>query len=127
VERLPTPAELAAKAQILVETPKGVKIGEQLSMDTTIKPSTEIDPAQCAGAIAQTSAAIARFAGVLAFAAPKIKACTFPGAPSGVAVLPDGKTQPLPLIKGAPAYDPTAIKGVKLIRLAKAPIVVSLE
>lgn len=127
VERLPTAAELAAKTPLTITAPKGSKIGEQLNMDTSIKPAQEIEAAQCVAAIGQVNAAISRFAGLLTFAAPKIKACTFVGAGSGTAVMADGKTQPLPLIKGAPAYDPAAIKGAKTIRLAKTPTLVSME
>jgi hypothetical protein len=64
---------------------------------------------------------------MMAMLAPKVKAATFIGAGSGVAVMADGKTVPLPLIKGAPAYDPEAVKGARTIRLAKMPSVVSLE
>lgn len=126
VERLPSPAEMAAHAQVATEAPKGAfSVG--ISLVTSIKPAQEISAAECALAVTQVNGAIQKAAGMMAMLAPKVKATTFPGAGSGVAVMADGKSVPLPLIKGAPAYDPDAIKGAKTIRLAKAPSVVSLE
>jgi hypothetical protein len=126
VERLPTPAEMAAHAQVAVDAPKGY-FNVRLNIRPSIRPAQEIDAAQCALAITQLNAAIKRAAGLLALAAPQVKVTTFPGAGSGVAVMGDGKTTPLPLLKGAPVYDPAAIKGAKTIRLAKVPIAVGLE
>jgi hypothetical protein len=127
VERLPTAAELAAHAQVGLDAQAGMKFTNHLSLDTAIRPAQEISAAECVQAIDQANAAIRRAAGVMAMLAPKVKAVTFIGAGSGVAVLADGKTAPLPLIKGAPAYDPEALKNVKTLRLAKAPTLVSLE
>jgi hypothetical protein len=127
LERLPTAAELAG-AQVAIDAPPGnFKLNVQLNLDTTIPPAPEISAAECAQAIDQVNAAIRRQAGLLALVAPRIKATSFPGAGSGVAVLADGKTVPLPLIKGAPAYDPAAIRNARTIRLAHTPSVVSLE
>jgi hypothetical protein len=127
VERLPTAAELAAHAQIGLDAQPGMKFTNHLSLDTSIRPAQEIAAAECVQAMDQANAAIRRAAGVMAMLAPKVKAVTFVGAGSGVAVLADGKTAPLPLIKGAPAYDPAAIKNARTIKLTKAPTLVSLE
>lgn len=126
VERLPTPAELAAHAEVATDGPKG-SFNIRLNLLTSIKPAQEISAADCALAVTQVNAAIQKAAGMMAMLAPKVKATTFPGAGSGMAVMADGKTVPLPLIKGAPAYDPEAIKNAKTIRLAKSPSAVSLE
>jgi hypothetical protein len=127
VERLPTPAELAAHAQVAIDVPPAVKLSNRLSLDTAIPPALEVNASTCAQAIAQANDAVRRAAGVMAMLAPTIKAVTFVGAGSGVAVLADGKAVPLPVIGAAPAYDPDAIKGAKTIRLAKAPTLISLE
>jgi len=127
VERLPTSAELAAHAQVAIDAPPTVKFSNRLSLDTAIPPAPEVNAATCAQAIAQANDAVRRAAGVMAMLAPKVKAATFVGAGSGVAVLADGKTLPLPLIGGAPAYDPDAIKGARTIRLARTPSLISLE
>jgi len=125
-ELLPSPADLAAHAQIATDAPKGA-FNVRMNVFTNIKPAQELSAADCALAVTQVNTAIQKAAGMMAMLAPKVKATTFPGAGSGMAVLADGKTVPLPLIKGAPAYDPDAIKGAKTIRLAKTPALVSLE
>jgi hypothetical protein len=127
VERLPSPAEIAAHAQLLVEAAPGIKFHNRLALDTAIRPAQEIVAADCGLAIKQANDAIGRAAGVMAMLAPKVRATTFEGSGSGVAVLADGRTTPLPLIDGQPAYDPSKIKDAKAIRLAKAPTLVSLE
>jgi hypothetical protein len=124
VQRLPTAEELAAHPQIAVG---GGAVQVTLGLWSSIRPSEEISAADCALAIAQANSTMKRAAGVMAMLAPQVKVTTFPGAGSGVAVMADGKTTPLPLFKGAPAYDPVAIKGAKTIRLAKAPTAVGLE
>ena len=127
VERIPTQAELADHAQVAIEAPKGSKFAAHMSVDTAIRPTLEISAGDCAKAIDQYDAQVKRQAGILAMVVPKAKACTFPGAGSGVAVMGDGKNQPLPVIKGMPAFEPENARGAKLIRLARAPSVVSLE
>ncbi|MFV4677348.1 hypothetical protein ACNJU9_21230, partial [Mycobacterium tuberculosis] len=92
VDRLPTLAELGQHAQIAIDAPPGLKFNSHLSLESAIKPALEINPADCATSIAQANAAIQHAAGVMAMLAPKVKAVSFPGAGSGVAVMPDGKT-----------------------------------
>lgn len=127
VERLPTVAELNAHAQLAIEAPKGTRLAMSPTVETAIRPTSEISPADCAKAIEQFNAQVKRQAGILALAAPKAKVCTFPGAGSGVAVLADGKTQPLTVVKGMPAFEPEAAKGARVVRLTKVPTAVSLE
>jgi hypothetical protein len=127
LERLPTPADFAAHAQVAIDAPAGSKFSNRLSLDTAIPAALEVSPSTCILAISQANAAVRHAVGVMAMLAPKVKAVTFVGAGSGVAVLADGRTVPLPLIAGAPAYDPDAIKGAKAIRLARTPSLISLE
>lgn len=127
VERLPTPAELNDHAQVALEAPKGTKLSIKMAVETTIRPAVEVSPGDCAKAINQYNNQVKRQAGILALAVSKAKACTFPGSGSGVAVMTDGKTQPLTVVKGMPAFEPEAARGAKTVRLAKAPTVVSLE
>ncbi len=127
IDRLPTPTELAAHAQVAIDAPPSAKFSSRLSLDTAIAPAPEVSAASCAQAIAQANAVIRKAAGVMAMLAPKVKAATFVGAGSGVAVLADGRTVSLPLVGGAPAYDPEVIKDARSIRLGRAPSVISLE
>ena len=127
VERIPTAADMAEHAQIAIDAPKGAKFAAHMSADTAIRPALEVNAADCAKAIDQYNTQVRRQAGVMALVVPKAKACTFPGAGSGAAVMGDGKTQPLPIVKGMPAFEPEAMKGARTVRLAKAPTLVSLE
>jgi len=127
VQRLPTAPELAAHSQIAVEAKPEYKFGARLSLDTSIKPAQEISAAECDLAVNQANAVIRRAAGVMAMMAPKVKAVTFIGSGSGTALTTEGAAIPLLLIKGAPAYDPEALKNAKTIRLSKTPTLVSLE
>jgi hypothetical protein len=126
LERLPTAAELATGAQVAVDAPKG-PLGMKIDLNAAIRPATEISANDCQRAIGQANAFVHHAAGLLAMAAPQLKAATFPGAGSGVAVMPDGKAISLPLANGAPSYDPAAIKGAKTIRLAKTPSYIGLN
>lgn len=126
-ERLPTPAELAAHAQVAIEAPPTFKVSNRLSLDTALPPALEVNAGACVQAIAQGNDAVRRAAGVMTMMAPKVKAVTFVGAGAGLAVLNDGKTVPLPFIHGAPAFDPVAIKDARVIRLNRAPTLISLE
>ncbi len=120
--RLPTSADLAAHAQVTVSAPHGAKLSSRLDLGSSIAPAQEISAADCTLAIAQANAAIRRVAGmVMSFMAPHISRAAFPGAGSGVAVAADGKTTPLPVVKGVPVYDPNAIKGAKTLRFTHAP------
>ncbi len=126
VKSLPTPGDLAAHAQVAIEAPPGSKFSSRLSLDTAIPPAVEVNASTCAQAINQANDAVRRAVGVLAMLA-RFKAVTFVAAGSAVAVLADGKTVPLPLVGGAPAYDPDGIKGAKTIRLARTPSLIGLE
>jgi hypothetical protein len=126
VERLPTEADLAAHAMIALDVPRGY-ISIPVDLGAAMPPAREIDPARCALAIDQANGAIRRAFGMLAFIAPRVGAVTFPGAGSGVAVMADGKTRPLPLHNGAPTYVPGPFKEARTLRLARTPNAVVLE
>ena len=127
VVRLPTLAELQAKTQVAVQAPKGSKMGITMALEAAIAPSEEIAAADCKLAIDQANGAIKKVAGVFALAAPHIAKTTFHGASAGTAVWPDGHSQPLPVAKGTPSFDPTAMKGAKAVRLDHAPTRIELE
>ena len=95
----------------------------QLSME--LQPLTRmaelVPAAEVAASVVQCRAAIKAKAGVIGFAAPKIEQVIFTGVTSGTAVMADGKTAPLPLFKGMPAYDPAALPGVASLKFPKVP------
>jgi hypothetical protein len=102
------------------------KVGLALVLEPMMAPSTHLDARGLAASIAQAAAAVASIAGVLSFAAPKIVAALFPGAPSGEAALDNGHSQPLPIganrFWGAlPYYEPDSMAGARSLTLARAP------
>jgi beta-lactamase regulating signal transducer with metallopeptidase domain len=128
VERLPSAADLAAHAVVMVRAPAGQhNLIVTPSLHTSIPPAREISAADCAQAIAQVTAGSRKIKGLLGFLVSRTRAVTFPGAGVGIAILADGRTVPLPLLHGAPAYDPAVIRSAKLIRLARMPLLVDLE
>lgn len=127
VGRLPTAADFAAHAQVAIDAPKGAKFGSRLDLSTNIKPAQDISASDCALAVVQANAAIQRVAGVMAMLAPHLSKVIFLGAAGGVAIAADGKSQPLPLVKGQPAYDPATVKDARVLRFSKAPASLDLE
>lgn len=126
LERLPTLAQLKGGDRIFFDVPPGAKLGVTMEPRPTAKPAVEMSAADIAGAIEQTKAAIHRFAGVFGFAAPRIDRAVFAGAGSGTAVMGDAKAVPLPETGRDPYYDPAVLKGVKTLRFAKAPTMITL-
>jgi beta-lactamase regulating signal transducer with metallopeptidase domain len=127
--RLPSAAELAANAAVFaVRAPRQpVQLDIRPNLQTSIAPAREISAADCALAISQVQGGAKKAMGLLGFFLSKIRAVTFPGAVSGVAILENGRTVPLPQLEGSPAYDPQAIPSARLIRLARTPTIVDLE
>lgn len=120
-DRLPTLQQFRDKAQLSLEAAKGVRIGVALAVEPAARPAREMDAADLAAAVVQAQAGERKLAGVLAFAAPKLARVAFDGVRSGEAVGPDGRAQPLPLVKGRPVFDPVALKGAKTVRFPAAP------
>ena len=124
IETLPSAEDLKDHPDIIVRTsvPQSIKfqLATTIATKPLIEPALEIDAAKCALAIEQVNGAIPKAARMMGLA-PKIKALGFRDAGSGVAVLEDGRTVPLPMSYGAPSYDPSKIPGAKLIRLQQVP------
>ena len=125
VETLPSAEDLKGHPEVIVRTSAGqsgqFQLTTSIATHPLIEPGLEIDAAKCALAIEQVNGAIPKAARMMGLA-PTIKAIGFKDAASGVAVLEDGRTVPLPLSQfGAPMYDPKKIPGVHLIRLDRVP------
>jgi len=120
VLKLPTLAQLGdGKVEIGVDA--ATKINLTLGLEPVVAPATDLDARELAAAVAQAGPGMKKIAGVMAFALPAPKAVLFVGVPSGEAELADGRRVPLPLVKGAPAYDPAAIPNARRIHLPKVP------
>ncbi|WP_372781709.1 hypothetical protein [Phenylobacterium sp.] len=118
--RLPTAAQLgAAKVEIGVDA--ATKVNENIGLEPLAAPAQDLDARELAIALAQAQGGMRKIAGPMGFALSTPKAILFVGAQSGEAELADGKRVPLPMIKGAPAYDPAALANAKRIHLARTP------
>ncbi len=123
VTRLPSLAELKGGAEFVIA---GQPFKLQPEARCAIAPSTHIDAAELAAALAQANAAIAKAAGPLAVIIPKLTAAFFPDAVSGHALFADGRQAPLqvfnaPALGPVPFFEPAKAAGAKAVLLAKAP------
>ena len=118
--RLPTLIELQS-AMLALEIPADAKIGVQLDLEPSLAPAREMNPRDLAAAIVQANAGMAQAAGMLSFATPRLTAVGFPGAPSGDAILADGRREALPSAKGAPFYAPARLTGAQRLVFARPP------
>jgi hypothetical protein len=120
VLRLPTAAELQS-AMLALDVPEGVKMGVTLDLLPSVPPAREMAARDLSLAIDQANAGMAKAAGLLSFATPRLIAVSFQGAGSGTAVLADGRQAPLPLAEGAPAYAPARLTGAARLVFARIP------
>jgi hypothetical protein len=128
IERVPSATDFAAHARIVVQGPPGRHNVEiEPNLQTSIAPAREISAADCALAVAQVKAASRKIMGLRGFFLSRVKAVTFPGAGSGVALLAGGRIVSLPRLNGVPAYDPAVIRSARSIRLARAPTFIDLQ
>lgn len=121
VMRLPTLAQLRTCNLELVGAP--FQFG--LEMRPAIPPSTRIDPAALALALAQLNAGIAH-SGSLAFLAPKMTVAFFVDAGGGRALLGDGRVSALPVFNApalgaVPYFEPGSLASAKAVLLARTP------
>ncbi|MBX3480901.1 MAG: hypothetical protein KF842_10920 [Caulobacter sp.] len=121
VLRLPTLADYKAKTQVELVKPDGVKVSINLDMVARVAPAATLAAADLTRAINQCDAAIKAKAGLLGFAAPKIRRVMLVGAGSGAAVTAQGVATPLPMMDGSPAFDPGQMASAVTVRLARAP------
>ncbi len=127
---LPTRAQLNGGAKVTISGPKSAKVSMKLRTFSTQAPSQSLDAKLLAKGITQGNAAARKIAGVLAAAAPKLDRVVFVGGGSGVAVMADGKEQPLPSYRGGdyaagtPYFVPSQMSGATQIRLTKTPSVI---
>lgn len=127
VTRLPTLAEFKAKAKIELSAPKGSKFKGQMMMLANVAPAATLSAADLNASVFQCQQAIKAKAGLIGFAAPKIKRVVLHGAGSGTAIDAKGVSKPLPVAAGAPSYDPELMPGIVSLKLARAPSRIELD
>ena len=120
-ERLPTLAQLQAKAQLNLDVPADAKFGTAMLLDPVLRPAAEYDARELVATVEESNGAIRKAAGAMALMAPQMEGLSFLKAESGVAVFPNGSTKTLPAKAGTVVFEPDQFKGASRIRLAKVP------
>ena len=123
-ERIPTLAQLQAKAQVSFDVPADTKLGTTMLLDPALKPAAEYDARELVATVEESNRAIRKAAGAMALMAPQMDGLKFPGADSGVAIFPNGSSKPLPAGAGGVIFQPDQFKGASRVRLAKTPTAV---
>jgi hypothetical protein len=123
---LPSLGELHGPGEVEIDAPASEKIGVGLQIEARFAPATSLDVHQLQVALAQANTAIAKNAGLLSFAVPKLTCVYLLDAGSGRAVLADGRTVGLPVdtgrpYPGAPYLDTAAVSNARTITLARLP------
>jgi hypothetical protein len=127
VSRLPTLADIKSKAKIEMTAPTGSSFKGEIAMLARVAPAATMSAADLAAAVSQCQMAIKAKAGLIGFAAPKIKRVVLHGAGSGTAIDAKGAARPLPMAKDGPAYDPELMPGIVTLKLARAPGRIELD
>ena len=123
-ERLPTLAQLQAKAQLNLDVPADAKFGTAMLLDPVLKPAAEYDARELVATVEESNSAIRKAAGAMALMAPQMTGLAFLKAESGVAVFPNGSAKPLPANAGTVVFRPDDFKGASRVRLTKTPTAV---
>ena len=120
-EKEPSLKQLVDKSKMVFEGPNAGGFSVRIGLVWGSKPAIEMDARKVADYLNDANAIVKKAAGKFGMVAPKMVQVAFPGGGSGTAVMADGKTAPLPMFKGAPAFNPTAQTGAAKLRFAKAP------
>jgi hypothetical protein len=123
-ERLPTLAQLQAKAQLNLDVPADAKFGSAMQLDPVLRLASEYEARELVATVDESNSAIRKAAGAMALMAPQMDGLSFSKAESGVAVFPNGSTKPLPAKAGAVIFEPEQFKGATRVRLARIPAAV---
>ncbi|CAN7515382.1 hypothetical protein [Caulobacter sp. LjRoot300] len=123
-ERLPTLAQLQAKAQLHLDVPADAKFGTVMLLDPVLKPSADYDARELVATVEESNSTIRKAAGAMAMLAPQMEGLAFQKAESGVAIFPNGSSRPLPSDAGTVIFTPGQLKGAARVRLAKTPTAV---
>lgn len=119
--KTPSIADLKGGQISIARSDPAAKFQLTMEMQAVARMAEALPAAELAAAVAQCRAAIKARAGVIGFAAPKIEQVAFAGVTGGSALFADGRTAPLPLYKGMPAYDPAALAGAVSLTFPRAP------
>ncbi|MFN3856408.1 MAG: hypothetical protein ACK4RV_01570 [Caulobacter sp.] len=119
-QRLPTLKQLVDKSTIVFEGEETSGYSVRIGLVWGERPEEEMSAAELTRILADTNAIVKKAAGVFSVAAPKMVQVAFPGG-AGEVVMASGQTQPLPMFRGSPAFNPSTLAGAKLVRFSKLP------
>lgn len=121
VGRLPTLAELRAKAKVELSASPETRFSVNMAVLPLMRAAAELDAAELARAVEQANASTKKAAGVLGLAVPKFDRAVFKGVTSGSIIHTDGRTTAMAVVKGSPVFDPDKARTAKTLKFARAP------
>jgi hypothetical protein len=120
-EKEPNLRQLVEKSKMVFEGPSASGYSVRIGLVWGSKPAVEMDAKQVASYLGEANAIVKKAAGKFGLVAPKMVQVAFPGGGAGTAVMADGKSAPLPMFKGSPAFNPTAQAGAAKLRFTRVP------
>jgi hypothetical protein len=119
----PPPIDFFRSKTAVMDAPgaQGRNLNVEMQLVATLAPSREMAAPQLTATIDQANAGIRKAAGLLGVAAPRMGRVVFRDAGSGEAVDAQGRRTPLPIVNGAPAFQPSTMPGAQRVVLARAP------
>jgi hypothetical protein len=120
-EREPSLKQLLEKSRIIFEGQDKSGYSVRIGLVWAARPALEMNARQVASCLADANAIVKKAAGKFGMVAPRMVQVAFPGGVSGSAVMADGRAVPLPMFKGSPAFNPSAMEDADILRFAKLP------
>jgi len=120
-EREPTLRQLVEKSKMVFEGEDRSGFSVRIGLVWGARPALEMDARKVAESIDQANTIVRKAAGRFGMVAPKMIQVAFPGAGTGTAVMANGAAAPLPMFKGAPAFNPSAMGDAARLKFAKMP------
>ena len=121
-EKEPNLKQLVEKSKMVFEGPSANGYSVRIGLVWGSKPAVEMDAKQVANYLNEANAIVKKAAGRFGLVAPRMVQVAFPGGGSGLALMADGRTAPLPMFKGSPAFNPTAQAGAAKLRFTRVPM-----
>lgn len=127
-DRLPSLAQINGKAKVVFDVPAEKKLSVSMDPRPNLKLAQDYDAHEVALTVSESNAVMRKAAGpALALLAPKFVGVGFVGSQAGQVVYGDGRSEALPIVKGAPVFLPEAHKGAARVKLSRAPTRVAFD
>lgn len=121
VLRLPTAAQLKAKAMLELDVPASTKFSMKMLIEPLARPAAEMSATELAVAVTQAAKGAKKVAGLMGMAMPTIDRVVFKGVSAGTIVHADGRTAAMRIEKGSPVFEPGRLPTARTLKFAKAP------